>query len=438
MLTPNNPSIQQSNNPTIHPLCSIPELPLGIKSASNLRMLTPESRRRDFPTLDRMIYLNTAAEGIPPATIGQALQEYWRDKLEGMRGRDAHFARYEQCRVAAAHMVGLAPSEVSFCSCSSKAYNLLADAIEFKGKDEVVITDLDFPSGATPWFCNPARPKIKLWKSQEGDLLVADLLPLLNKRTRLVQVSLVSFYNGHRLRWAPFIGSVRSCAPNAFVSVDVTQAIGRIVLDCSDADCIISSTHKWLLGLHGGCIVGIRERSAARLTARAGGWFHLTNAFEPDRFERVVSKQGAPSFSVGMPNFASIYALNAACQYIDAVSVTEIARQADPLVSVVHRGISELGLAPMTSFDPANTGGIVAFQHSQSALLHAALDQQHIQVMHSAGRIRISIHGYNTLEDVQNFLTSLSQVIPARPAQSLAAVEAASTNAGRSLPGGGA
>ena len=139
-----------------------------------------------------------------------------------------------------------------------------------------------------------------------------------------------------------------------------------------------------------------------------------------------------------MPNFASIYALNAACQYIDAVSVTEIARQADPLVSVVHRGISELGLAPMTSFDPANTGGIVAFQHSQSALLHAALDQQHIQVMHSAGRIRISIHGYNTLEDVQNFLTSLSQVTPARPAQSLAAVEAASTNAGRSLPGGGA
>ncbi len=69
-----------------------------------------------------------------------------------MRGRHAHFATVEQCREVAARMVGLATSEVSFCSCSSEAYNLLASALQLTAEDQVVINDLDFPAGATPWL----------------------------------------------------------------------------------------------------------------------------------------------------------------------------------------------------------------------------------------------------------------------------------------------
>ena len=36
-------------------------------------MLTAESRRRSFPMLDEMVYLNTAAEGMPPVEVGEAL-----------------------------------------------------------------------------------------------------------------------------------------------------------------------------------------------------------------------------------------------------------------------------------------------------------------------------------------------------------------------------
>ena len=45
-------------------------------------MLTIESRSHDFPALATMAYLNTAAESIPPLCVGEALQEYWRDKLQ--------------------------------------------------------------------------------------------------------------------------------------------------------------------------------------------------------------------------------------------------------------------------------------------------------------------------------------------------------------------
>ena len=377
-------------------------------------MLTPETRRRDFPALATMTYLNSAAESIPPLCVGEALQAYWRDKLRGMNGREAHFAIVEQCREVAAQMVQLRPAEVAFCSCSAEAYNLLATALNLKSDDEVVISDLDFPSGATPWLASPAPPQVKIWKSRDGALAAADLVPLLNERTRLVQVSLVSFYNGFRLDWQPFRDAVRRHAPHALISVDVTQALGRVVLDCPDADCLISSTHKWVLGLHGGCIVGIPQACAERLTTRAGGWFHLTNAFEANRFERVIPKPGAASWSVGMPNFAAIYALNASLRYLAAIGVETIARHADPLIQSLHAGLIELGLKPMAPRRTVADSGIVAFQHPQSAVMHAALERANIHVMHQAGRVRMSVHGYNTSSDIEFFLTTLRNVMATR------------------------
>ncbi|MCX7224050.1 MAG: aminotransferase class V-fold PLP-dependent enzyme, partial [Burkholderiales bacterium] len=118
-------------------------------------MLTSESRARDFPSLAGMHYLNSAAESIPPLCVQDALQAYWQDKQQGMRGRDGHFAAMAQCREISAQWVGLTPEEVSFCSCSAEAYNLLASALNLQHADEVVVSDLDFPSGATPWLAAP-------------------------------------------------------------------------------------------------------------------------------------------------------------------------------------------------------------------------------------------------------------------------------------------
>jgi len=374
-------------------------------------MLTPTTRRRDFPALESMTYFNTAAESIPPLCVGEALLAYWHDKLRGMKGRDFHFKQVEECREVAAQMIALKPAEVSFCSCSSEAYNLLATALNLQPTDEVVVTDLDFPAGATPWITAATRPQTRVWQAAQGELRVEDLVPLLNARTQLVQVSLVSFYNGHRLAWAPFRDAVRRLAPNALISVDVTQALGRVVLDCVDADCVISSTHKWTLGVHGGCIVGIPERAAARLTTRAGGWFHLRNAFETDRFQRADTKSGAASFSVGMPNFAAIYALNAALRYVGGIGVEAISRHADPLVAEVHAGLLKLGLKPMAPAQPGNPTGILAFLHPDTAGIYAALDKENIHVMHHAGRIRIAVAGYNTAEDVNRLLAVLATTI---------------------------
>jgi len=371
-------------------------------------MLTESTRLRDFPTLAGITYLNTAAESIPPRCTGEAMETYWRDKLLGMKGRDGHFAQVEACREVSSRMLGLQTAEVSFCSCSSEAYNLLASALQLGSGDEVVVTDLDFPAGVTPWLRAADVPVLRVWKAVDGALDADHLAPLLNERTRLVQVSLVSFYNGHRIDWAPFRDAVRRLAPKAVISVDITQALGRVVLDCEGADILISSTHKWTLGIHGGCIIGIPAASAARLTTRAGGWLHLENAFDADRFERAVTKTGAASFSVGMPNFVALYALNASLRYLESVGVANIAAHADPLVIEAEAELRALGVKALCRW---NGTGILAFQHPRSTELHAALEHEKIHVMHNAGRIRIAVHGYNTQDDVQQFLRVLATLL---------------------------
>jgi len=367
-------------------------------------MLTTESRRRDFPALAGLAYFNTAAESIPPRCVEEAIAQYTRDKALGMRGRVPHFTSVEACREISARMVGLKTEEVSFCSCSSEAYNLLAGALDLAPDDEVVVSDLDFPAGATPWLRAARPPRVKLWRACQGELRTEDLLPLLGAKTRLVQVSLVSFYNGFRIDWPALEAAVRTLAPQAVLSVDITQAFGRIEIGCADADILISSTHKWTLGIHGGCVIGVPEAGAERLTTKAGGWFHLTNAFDADRFERAGSKPGAASFSVGMPNFVSLYALDASLRYLEGIGIDAISRHADPLVERVHAGLLDLGIEPLAPLRPEFPSGIVSFIHPRSNEIHAALEHEEIHVMHQAGRVRVAVHGYNTAGEVARLL----------------------------------
>ncbi len=372
-------------------------------------MLTDFSRNQDFPGLNGLTYLNTAAESIPPACVGEAVMRYVADKQLGMRGREPHFAAVEACREVSARFVGLRTEEVSFCSCSSEAYNLLASALALEAGDEVVVTDLDFPAGVTPWLCAGQGAVMRVWEAVEGELDVADLMPLLSERTRLVQVSLVSFYNGHRIDWKPLHDAVRALAPRALISVDVTQALGRVALECPGADVLISSTHKWTLGIHGGCVIGVPEERAEQLTTQAGGWYHLSNAFDADRFQRAVPKPGAASFSVGMPNFISLYALNAALRYLEGVGLEAIGAHADPLVRAAHDGLVNLGIKPLCPLREGRATGIVAFKHERSTELHAALEAADIHVMHQAGRVRLALHGYNTITDVNRVLSVLGR-----------------------------
>jgi cysteine desulfurase / selenocysteine lyase len=371
-------------------------------------MLSDTDRNRHFPSLEGMTYLNTAAEGIPPVAAGEALRRYFSDKIRGMDGRVLFAREFDACRESAAGLLGLSADEVSFASSTSEAYNLLATAMSFSGGDDLVITNLDFPSGVTPWLQHGDGPIVRLWEHRDGVLELDDLAAMLSEKTKLVQVSLVSFLTGYRLPWASFRDLVRQRAPRAILAVDVTQAAGRIELDCLDADCLLASTYKWLLGTHGGCLVAVPTHARDKVVVRAGGWFHLANAFESDRFSRVEPFPGVRGFAVGMPVYPAIYALQAGIETIRETGIAAIAAHADALVARLHEGLADLGYATLSPAQPGNSSGIAAIRTTDDAAIHSHLLSRNIHVMCQAGRIRFAVHGYNRREDIDAVIAALA------------------------------
>lgn len=373
-------------------------------------MLTAETRDRDFPSLKDIVYLNTAAEGIPPRAVGEALRQYFDDKLLGCDGREMHFAQWEAARELVGAAFGLSAAEVSICSSSSEAFNLAALALGLRSGDEVVINDLDFPAGATPWLQAGRPATVRLWRHRQGRLLVDELRTLLGPKTRLVTVSLVSFYNGFMLDLQQVADTVRRHSP-ALLAVDVTQALGRVPLDLHDVDLIVSSTHKWILATHGGGLVGVPTARAAEWTVPAGGWFNLQEPFGAERFERAISRPGAASFTVGMPNMPAVYGIRAALNYIRQIGVAAIDQRARPLVLACLEALQKMPVELLTPPDPDHLAGIIAFRHPKFDEIARHLRANDVHVMAHAGRLRVALHGYNTENDVEVFLRALAEAL---------------------------
>ena len=373
-------------------------------------MLTEQSRNTDFPSLADRTYLNTAAEGIPPVCVTDALTQYGQDKVLGMEGRPLHEAQWESARSLAAEFYGLSSDEIGFCSCSSEAYNLAAMALQLKEGDEVIVNDLDFPAGATPWLQPTCPAEVKVWHSSEWALRVEDLISLLSPRTRIVTVSLVSFFNGFMIPLREVAEAVRKHS-NALLAVDVTQALGRVKLDLTGADLIVSSTHKWILASHGGGLVGVPSARAEELTTTAGGWFNLQDPFRENRFEGAASKPGASSFMVGMPNYGAVYAISAGLNYIKSAGVENIELQTRPLVMACLEGIKNLPVERITPDEPNSIAGILAFRHPEADRIRDHLRSKDIHIMCQAGRMRVAFHGYNTMDHVERFLAAIREVV---------------------------
>jgi selenocysteine lyase/cysteine desulfurase len=359
-----------------------------------------------------MTYLNTAAEGIPPLVVGEALAQYIRDHQIGMDGRERHYAQLEAAKQLTGRMFGLSAAEVAICSCSSEAYNLAALALQLRPGDEVVINDLDFPAGATPWLQPSSAATVKIWRSRAGALRVEDLVLLLGPRTRLVTASLVSYYNGFMIPLPAVVEAVRAHSP-ALLALDVTQALGRVPLELAGVDLIVSSTHKWILASHGGGLVGVPAARAMDWTVPAGGWFHLKNQVPlgPGRIDPVESQSGAPSFAVGMPNFPAIYAIRAALEYIQGIGIAAIDAAARPLVCACLEGLARLPVELLTPREDDALAGIIAFRHSNMDALQRELRGANIHVMAHAGRLRISLHGYNRIADVERLLNTIEAAL---------------------------
>jgi selenocysteine lyase/cysteine desulfurase len=106
-------------------------------------------------------------------------------------------------------------------------------------------------------------------KPRDGGIEMADLEKAVDRNTKLVSISLVSYLNGfqHDLKKVCDL----SHSQGAHVYADLVQAAGAVPIDVPDAgvDFCACGSHKWLMGDMGLRFLYVREELLDRVVRRS-------------------------------------------------------------------------------------------------------------------------------------------------------------------------
>lgn len=364
-----------------------------------------------FPRAREAAYLDTAAEGLPLPAMEACFSAYYGAKSQGTPGRKEHHQAEAHARLLVARLLGTEPANLALLASASDALSLLALSMDWKPGERVIISDLEFPSNVLPWLrLQKAGVDVVVMPSNQGGLNYERVIECITPETRLISLSLVSYKTGAYLTGIPAIRAEARKA-GAIVCVDATQALGRCPVPLDAADYLVSSSFKWLLGPHGLGIVYIAPEFQPHFQPAGVGWYSVQDVFSPDRFERYRLKEGAACLAIGMPNFASLYALRPGLELLLEAGVDQIHQQLSPVVQHLREGLVSLGVEVLTPEGPEVSSGIVSFAHPKAEDIGAALEPQGIIVWAGDGRVRASVHLYNDMADADRYLQALKSIL---------------------------
>jgi selenocysteine lyase/cysteine desulfurase len=293
---------------------------------------------------------------------------------------------------------------------ASEALNLLANSIEWRPGDEVLVSDLEFPSNVLVWLrLRRLGVTLVVIPSRDGRMSIEDWTSKLTDRTCLVSVSQVSYKTGTQL---PFLEELAEAShqAGALFCVDATQAMGRVPVSVRGVDFLVASSYKWLLGPHGLAVVYISPALRQQLEPGTVGWYSIEDVFHPRRFETYTAKSGAGQLQAGMPNFPSLYAMKASMEFLHSLGVEAIDEALRPIVRRLRNGLVDQGLPLLTPPDACFASGIVSFACEDPVRIASELASEGVIVWGGDGRVRISVHLYNDMADIERFLTAMNKV----------------------------
>jgi len=364
-----------------------------------------------FPRAMELAYLDSAAEGLPAPGCAEAFVQYCRDKEQGTPGRRFFHQAEAEVLELVAQLLRTEKENVACVASASDALTILATSLSWNPGDEVIVSNIEFPSNLIPWFALEARGvRVIVVPAENGALTWEKVATYISPRTRLVSLSLVSYKTGAYLTGVPAL-SAEVKRVGAYLCIDATQALGRCPVSLEGVDYLMASSFKWLMGPHGLGIVYLSAELREHLRPASLGWYSVVNPFAPDPSRGYFLKHGAACLPAGMPNFPSLYALRDSLRFLMRLKVEEIFEQLRPLVERLRSGCEYLGCDMLTPADPGKASGIVAFRHPESEAIGAALQREGVIVWGGDGRVRASVHLYNDLEDVERCLTALASTL---------------------------
>ncbi len=388
----------------------------------NKNNMTFQEFRDQFPGVRKQAYFDVAARGLISTSVRSAIDSYLDSRMHG-GDKASMFDTVERARIKFASLIRADADEIGMTKNISDGLNTIAAGLDWHSGDNVVIaTDLEHPANILPWYNLALKKGIQIKSispGSNGEMPVGLLAEAVDDSTRILAVSTVSFSPGFKTNLVPLAEAAHR--KGALLLVDAAQSAGILSTDVKESgiDVLSTSTQKGLLALYGLGFIYVRKNLAeefqpaylSRLGVTLTGEHEATSA----GFEDFRYAAGARRFVVGNHNYIAAGGVEQSLTDLLKINPERTEAYVVDLASKLRNGLESIGIPVFRSKDNLGEAHIVAVGSNLSDN-HDGTDNQDILELHThlkqnnvihsirRGILRLSLHAYNDLSDVDYVL----------------------------------
>ena len=377
-------------------------------------------RKQDFAIADGYTYINGAYTHPMPIAAAEAYRAVVdRRSRVGFPTAVAGGAPRPDARASFATLINAKPSEIAWIQNTSSGENLVIEALGLNRPfDGNIVTDELHFEGALIHLLElqKAGADVRIAKQKNGRVEMKDLERLVDRKTKLVEVSFVAMYNGFQQDLKAV--SDLAHAHGAYVYADIIQGCGAVPLDvrATGIDFAATATYKWLMGDFGLAFFFVREDLLGTVFRRPHWSYDSASSvdihmspFDPEAPKAVTYTPGSDAASyvqLGTTASAIAAALAVSIPYISALGVENIQSYRLPMLRKLQAEMPRLGFVAQTPLD--STSPIVTFAVKDGAAINRKLEAAKVNVRVAPHWMRIAPSVYNDMADVDRLLEALS------------------------------
>ncbi len=388
-------------------------------------MLDVQAIRRDIPSLERAVYLNTGGVGPITRRVWELLsREFTERYLNGsplnMRPQSLQMEK-NAARATMGRFLGIEPSEIAFTRGVADGANMVTHGLPWQAGDEVITSDEENPSFLLPVLMLKDRGVTvrTLHLDNDEEVILDRLQSLLSPRTRLVAISHVTTDAGIKLPVRQICRMVHDAG--AYVFCDGAQAVGRFPIDLKAMDCDFYGllSYKWLLGPYTAGLLYVPEKHLD----------HLKVSFSGERADKSIDREAgtfqlldtAQRFEYGPHGWPLYFGMAEAARYLCDLGLEEIDRQADSQGTYLREALKQMPRVVLGSPEQAGTRtSVVTFgiQGRSGREIAASLRSTWNIITRATGirfdGVRVSPAFFTTREELDTLIGAVATLAGAR------------------------
>ena len=394
--------------------------------------------RNDFPILSEkvhgkpLVYFDNAATSQKPLCVIEGIKQYYESYNSNVH-RGVHdlsqkaTLAYENSRKTVQRFLNAKTSdEIVFTKGTTDAINIVANAWginHLQKGDEIIISTMEHHSNIVPWqmVCEKTGAELVVSPiNQDGELLISEFKHRLNSRTKLVAITHVSNTLGTINPIEQIIEEARKY--DVKILIDAAQSAPHFALDMQKIDCdfLAFSGHK-ILAPTGIGVLYVKMDNYNEMTPFIGGGDMIKEV----TFEKTTYNDPPLFLEAGTPNISGAIALDIALNYILKIGLENIAKQESDLLAYATEEIKMIDIVQIIGRAKDKTS-VLSFllDNVHPFDVGTLLDQMGIAIRTGhhctqplmdfyqiPGTARASFAFYNSMEEVDYFISSLKKTI---------------------------